>query len=191
MRRIIVEEWMSLDGYVSDKNNQLDFFTSITPEQNTYSDRDQLAFLETVDIILLGRITYELFAEFWPGATTDKELIADRLNKTKKLVVSNTLSTAPWGKWPAAEIVSGNAVAAIKALKMKEGKNIVVWGSISLAQVLMKQQLVDEFRIQLCPVLTGGGKRLFDAGMDAMPLRLLETRQYKTGVVFLQYQARS
>ena len=188
MRKLIVEEWMSLDGYVADKNNQLDFFTDITPEQNTFSDNDQLRFLETVDTILLGRKTYELFADFWPGATTDKEVIADKLNSIKKIVFSGTLTKAPWGKWPAAEIISGNSIAAIRQLKLQEGKNMVLWGSISLAQSLMKENLIDEYHIQLCPVLTGGGKSLFSPEINFSKLKLSEIRQYNTGVVFLNYQ---
>ena len=97
MRKLILEEWVSLDGYVTDKNGQLNFFTNLTQEQNKYSDQDQLKFLETVDTILLGRKTYELFAAFWPTATTDKEAIADKLNETKKIVFSNTIIKAPWG----------------------------------------------------------------------------------------------
>ena len=188
MRKLIVEEWMSLDGYVADKNNQLDFFTDITPEQNTFSDNDQLRFLETVDTILLGRKTYELFADFWPGATTDKEIIADKLNSTKKIVFSGTLTKAPWGKWLAAEIISGNSIAAIRQLKLQEGKNMVLWGSISLAQSLMKENLIDEYHIQLCPVLTGGGKSLFSPEINFSKLKLSEIRQYNTGVVFLNYR---
>ena len=76
---------MSLDGYISDKNGELDFFTELTPEQNKYSDQDQLKFLETVDTVLLGRKTYELFVDFWPTATTDKEAIADKLNEINKI----------------------------------------------------------------------------------------------------------
>lgn len=84
MRKLILEEWVSLDGYVTDKNNQLDFFTNLTPDQNKHSDIDQLKFLETIDTLLLGRKTYELFVDFWPTATTDKEVIADKLNAIKK-----------------------------------------------------------------------------------------------------------
>ena len=116
MRKLILEEWMSLDGYVADKNSQLDFFTNLTPEQNKYSDSDQLKFLETIDTILLGRKTYELFVDFWPNATTDKEVIADKLNETNKVVFSNTITKAPCGKWTEAEIIVGEGVAAIKSL---------------------------------------------------------------------------
>jgi dihydrofolate reductase len=188
MRKLILEEWVSLDGYVTDKNGQLDFFTNLTPEQNKYSDADQLKFLETVDAILLGRKTYQLFVDFWPNATTDKEVIADKLNETKKIIFSNTITKARWGRWPEAEIIPGDAGAAIKELKLLPGKNMVMWGSISLAQSLMKENLIDEYHIQLCPVLTGGGKELFPQQTNISELRLLETRKYNTGTVFLNYE---
>src|SRR5258705_10567566 len=142
MRKLILEEWVSLDGYVADKNGQLDFFTNLTPEENKYSDSDQLKFLETIDTILLGRKTYELFVDFWPGATTDQEAIADKLNETKKIVFSNTITNAPWGQWAEASIVE--ATTEIKNLKLLAGKNMVMWGSISLAQSLMKENLIDD-----------------------------------------------
>jgi dihydrofolate reductase len=187
MRKLILEEWVSLDGYVTDKNGGLDFFTSLTPEQNKYSDLDQLQFLETVDTILLGRKTYELFVEFWPTATTDKEAIADKLNETNKIIFSNTITKAPWGKWKDAEIINEEAASAIKKLKSLPGKDMVMWGSISLAQSLMKQNLIDEYHIQLCPVVTGGGRNLFPQSIDLLKLNLREIRKYNTGTVFLNY----
>ena len=188
MRKLILEEWVSLDGYVTDKNGQLDFFTNLTPEQNKYSDSDQLKFLETIDTILLGRKTYELFVDFWPGATTDVEVIADKLNETKKIVFSNTITNAPWGQWAEAAIITGEATAEIKNLKLLPGKNMVMWGSVSLAQSLMKENLIDEYHIQLCPVLTGGGRNLFHQKMNFDRLNLLEVREYNTGTVFLNYE---
>ena len=188
MRKLILEEWMSLDGYVADKNGQLDFFTNLTPEQNKYSDSDQLKFLETIDTILLGRKTYELFVDFWPAATIDKEVIADKLNEAKKIVFSNTITVAPWGQWTEASIVTGEATTEIKNLKLLPGKNMVMWGSISLAQSLMKENLIDEYHIQLCPVLTGGGRNLFPQKMNLHRLNLLEVREYNTGTVFLNYE---
>jgi dihydrofolate reductase len=187
MRKLIAEEWMSLDGYVADKNGELDFFTNLTPEQNKYSDADQLQFLETVDTILLGRKTYELFVDFWPTASTDTEVIADKLNQTDKIVFSNTITEAPWGNWPSARVINGEAVIAIQALKMQPGKNMVVWGSISLAQSLVKANLIDEYHVQLCPVVIGGGRSFFPPAANEMPLRLTALRQYDTGTVFLNY----
>lgn len=188
MRKLILEEWVSLDGYVADRNGGLDFFTHLTPEQNTYSDADQLRFMETVDTILLGRKTYELFADFWPTATTDKEAIADKLNETKKIVFSNILKKAPWGEWPEAEIMDGDVIEAVKKLKGMPGKNMVLWGSISVAQALMRVNLIDEYRIQLCPVFTAGGRPLFTDQRPPCELTLAEVRQYNTGTVFLNYR---
>jgi len=187
MRKLIVEEWVSLDGYVSDKKGQLDFFTNLSAEENKYSDADQLKFMETIDTILLGRKTYELFVDFWPNASSDKEVIADKLNETKKIIFSNTLTRAPWGKWPEAEVIDGDAATAIRKLKQLPGKNLVLWGSISLVQSLMKEDLVDEYHIQLCPVLTGGGRSFFPEQIDPDKLKLTEVRRYDTGVLFLNY----
>lgn len=186
MRKLILEEWISIDGYVADKEGQLDFFPST--EENKFSDADQLLFMKGIDLILLGRITYELFVDFWPTATVDKEIIADKLNNTPKAIFSNTLKKAPWGKWPAATIISGDAVPAVKKLKQQPGKDMVLWGSISLAQALMKEDLIDEYHLQLCPTATGGGRLLFP-GMDQYKnLKLTAVKQYSTGVIFLKYE---
>jgi dihydrofolate reductase len=187
MRKIILEEWLSLDGFVADKNDQLDFFTALGKEANKYSDEEQLKFMDGIDTILLGRKTYELFYQFWPTATTDMEVIADRLNETKKIVFSNSIKKAPWGKWPDAEIANGSATDQVRKLKMQNGKDIVLWGSISLAQSLIKENLIDEYHIQLCPTVVGGGRPLF-ANDIYIKLDLFETRRYETGVVFLKYR---
>jgi len=187
MRKVILEEWLSLDGYVADKNDQLDFFTALGKDENKYSDEDQLKFMDGIDTILLGRKTYELFYEFWPNATTDMEAIADRLNETKKIVFSNSLKKAPWGKWPDAEIASGEVTEQVRKLKKLDGKDMVLWGSITLAQSLMKENLIDEYHIQLCPNIIGGGRSLF-AKDGNIKLHLDEIRHYETGVVFLRYQ---
>ena len=83
--------------------------------------------------------------DFWPTATTDKEIIADRLNTLPKLVFSNTLREAPWGNWSPARVVRGDAVAEIRRLKEQDGKHMVLWGSLSLAQDLIAADLIDEY----------------------------------------------
>ncbi|MXV53007.1 reductase [Pedobacter sp. HMF7647] len=186
MKKLILEEWLSLDGYAEDKNGKLDFFPET--KANRYSDLDQLNFLESIDTILLGRKTYELFVDFWPTATNDVEIIADRLNSIPKIVFSNTLKKAPWGKWPDAQVLSGDAMEEVKKLKEKDGKDMVLWGSISLAQSLMQANLIDEYHIQICPVAAGGGKALFPGADHYKNLKLVDVRQYDTGVVFLHYK---
>ena len=186
MRKLIVEEWVSLDGYVTDKKGQLDFFTNMTPDKNTYSDADQLKFMETIDTILLGRKTYELFVEFWPNATTAQEFIADKLNEIPKIVFSNTLKATPWGKWNNAQLADGDVIETIQQLKAMPGKDMVLWGSISIVQQLMEQNLIDEYHLQVCPVLNAGGRKLFTDVLFS-ELNLLEVRHYDTGTVFLNY----
>ncbi len=188
MRKLIVQEWLSLDGYVADKNGKLDFFTAISGEANKYAEESQLQFMDDIYTIILGRNTYNLFVEFWPTATTDIEIIADKLNSTKKLVFSGTLESAPWGKWPEAEIVSGDAEDTIRKLKTQEGKNMVIWGSISLVQSLMKQRLIDEYHLHICPTILGGGRPLFPKDSHYTNMHLIATKQYDTGMVFLQYK---
>ena len=188
MRRLILQEWVSLDGYAVDGGGSLDFF----PESETdrYSDRDQLAFLDSVDTILLGRKTYELFVDYWPTATTDQEIIAERLNSLPKLVFSNTLSEAPWGVWPSARVVRGDAVTEIGRLKAQDGEHMVLWGSLSLAQDLIAADLIDEYHLQVCPTLVGGGRPLFPSRQAYASLERVNVRTYETGVVFLHYEPR-
>jgi dihydrofolate reductase len=187
MRKLIVEEWISLDGYAADRAGKTEFFP--TSEQNRHSDEDQLKFMETIDTILLGRKTYEIFADFWPKASTDQEIMADKLNSIPKVVISNTLMNAPWGEWSAATVISGDGVEAVRQLKNQPGKNIVLWGSISLAQALMKTDLIDEYHIQVCPTRTGGGRLLFPVEDSYRQLALIDTKIYdQTGVIFSKYE---
>lgn len=186
MRKLILEEWLSLDGFAADKNGQLNFFPST--ETNKYSDRDQLKFLENIDTILLGRVTYELFVEFWPTATTEVEIIADRLNSIPKIVFSKTLGQAPWGKWAPADIIHGNAVEELKNLKEQDGKDMVMWGSISLAQTFMKANLIDEYHLQICPTAIGGGRSLFPDTDYYTSFKLIDFKKYDTGAMYLHYE---
>jgi dihydrofolate reductase len=186
MKRLILEEWLSLDGFAVDKDGKLDFFPA--SETDKFSDRDQLEFLNTVDTILLGRKTYELFVDFWPTATTEKEIIADRLNTLPKLVFSNTLSEAPRGTWHPARIVRGDAVSEIRRLKEKDGKHMVLWGSLSLAQDLIAADLIDEYHLQICPTIDGAGRRPFPGLSGYERFKRANVRTYDTGVVFLHYE---
>ncbi|MDF2187890.1 dihydrofolate reductase family protein [Paraflavitalea sp. CAU 1676] len=184
MRKIIVSEWISVDGHVSDKAGSLDFFARLV--QSTYEEPDQVTFLRDIDTILLGRTSYELFASHWPERM-GQEALTETMNKARKVVFSHTLQHAPWGNWPKAEIAAGDAITHIRQLQSIPGGAMVVWASISLAQTLMREGLVDEYQLFICPVLTGGGRKLFDVDEQLRPLVLLSATQYKSGVVCLHY----
>lgn len=187
MRQLIVQEWVSLDGYASDKNDKLDFFAPIVRE--TYADDHHRKVLRTIDCILLGRKTYEQFAGVWPQRPIETDLLAQKMNTGRKIVFSNLLENALWGNWKEGSVETGDPVSCVRKLKLSQGKNIVVWGSISLAQLLMRNHLVDELHLFVCPVITGGGKKLFPDGFDPIPLTMHESKQYNnSGVVFLNYK---
>ncbi|MDQ1089076.1 dihydrofolate reductase family protein [Siphonobacter sp. SORGH_AS_1065] len=186
MRKLILQEWISLDGFAADENGQTDFFNK--PEYNEESEDDVLDFMGTIDAILLGSRTYRMFVEYWPTVTTEVETIADKLNETPKIVFSRMVDHVPWGKWNDARIVNRNAVEEVTRLKNKPGLDMVLWGSLSLAQSLLRAELIDEIQLRVCPVILGKGKRLFSEEMKHLELELLETQSFKSGLVFLKYQ---
>src|SRR5215831_234177 len=167
MRKLILSEWVSLDGYVSDKKGQLDFFASLV--RSTYAEPEQVKFLENIDTILYGRKTYEQFVTLWPDRPTEKEVLAKVINGSRKIVFSNTLKEAPWGKWSKAEISSGDAISHVKQLKLVSGKDIYLWASISIAQAMMKE-------------------KLFTEEINPANLKLIAVSHYNSGVVSLNYQ---
>lgn len=185
MRKVILEQWISLDGYISDREGKLDFFAKLVRE--TYLASDRVKFLDSIDCILFGRKTYEQFASLWPQRPIESDPLADKVNRGKKIVFSNSLNNAPWGTWPEAGIENDDPISKIRILKTSPGKNMVLWGSITLAQALMKENLVDEIHLHVCPTLLGGGRSLFVSGLNPTSLELSETRSYGPGIVFLNY----
>jgi dihydrofolate reductase len=185
MRKLILGQWISVDGYAANKNGELDFFP--WGEDTRQLDLDQLKFMDSVDTILLGRKTYEIFVAYWPEEGT-KEVIGERLNAIPKVVVSSTLKEAAWGKYPKATVVSGDVVRKITKMKNEPGADIILWGSISLAQTLMKANLIDEYHLHVSPALAGGGRRLFAETDSLTKLKLAGFKNYDNGVILLQYK---
>ena len=182
MRRLIFQEYVTLDGYAAGPNDELDFFDTVAEQ----ADEDNLELLDHVDTMLLGARTYRLFIEYWPTATDD-EVIAPRLNALRKVVASTTLDAAPWGEWEPGSVVR-DAVAAVRELKAEDGKDIILWGSISLFHTLFTEGLVDEIQLRVCPLVLGAGKSVFPTGRDSVPLKLVEAKPWASGGVVLRYQ---
>lgn len=178
---------MSLDGHVSDKTGGLDFF--VKHVRGSYTTRERIAFLESADTIFLGRKTYDQFSQLWPRRPVENDLLAEKMNGLDKVVFSASLQQAPWGEWQQATLETKDPVAKLKVIKTLTGKNIILWGSITLAQTFMKEGLVDEYHLHICPVITGGGRKLFTDDMNLSPLSLLNTVVNFDGVVFLKYGA--
>jgi dihydrofolate reductase len=109
------------------------------------------------------------------------------LNAIPKIVFSKTLDRAPWGGWPDAKIVKTSAAKEVEKLKEAPGKDMVIWGSLSLAQSLINEGLVDEYQLFVCPLVLGTGTPLFREKVDSLDMKLLETRSFDRGAVLLAY----
>jgi dihydrofolate reductase len=180
MRRLIFQDYVTLDGYAAGPDDELDFFDTVAEQ----ADSDNLELLESVDTMVLGARTYRLFIGYWPTATDD--VIAPRLNRLRKVVASTTLDAAPWGDWEPAEIVT-DAVEGVAELKREDGKDIVLWGSINVFHALLTAGLVDEIQLRVCPLLLGAGRPVFPSGTAPLGLELIEARPWATGGVLLRY----
>lgn len=187
MRKVILQEFVSLDGRASGPKDSTDFIPASSQGDQAFGHR-QIAFMDAIDAILLGRVTYEMFVQYWPKATSgDDKPFADKINAIPKIVFSGTLDRAPWGDFDEARIVRSEAADEVAKLRKQTGKDMVIWGSLSLAQSLMKKRLIDEVQLVVCPVVLGEGKPLFHEGIDPGGLKRLETRSFDRGNVLLAY----
>ena len=185
MRKLIVQEWLSLDGFAADSQGSTSFFES--PELHKHSEEDIYHQMDSIDTILLGANTYRLFAGFWPEADLKTEVMTEKINLTPKIVFSKTLSSAPWGKWPEAKLIRSDAVEEVKSLKAEPGKDIVIWGSIVLSGTLISAGLVDVLELRIVPVVLGNGKPFFrDFGRE-INFKTTDVKKYPGGLVLLRY----
>jgi dihydrofolate reductase len=174
MRRVVVTEFMTLDGVVEDPGGAETFDRggwAFEFDRGPEGDKFKLDELMDADAMLLGRTTYEGFAEAWPSRTDDVGF-ADRINGMAKYVVSTTLQSADWNN---STIIAGDVAAEVRRLKEGEGGDLLVAGSVQLVRTLLEHDLIDELRLMVFPVVLGHGKRLFDGG-EVKSLELVETR---------------
>jgi dihydrofolate reductase len=192
MRKLIVTEWMTLDGVVQapgDPNEDisggfrhggwhLSYFDDISREWVVRN-------LTQAGGFVLGRRTYESFAPHWPNAPAEERVIAEPLNSMPKFVASTTLSEPL--EWENSTLLKGDIAAAIAELKQQDGGDLLVVGSSQLVQALIGNDLVDEFRLMIDPLLVGGGKRIFTDDGALRPLRLIGLQPTTTGAVLATY----
>jgi dihydrofolate reductase len=186
MGRIVVTEFISLDGIVEDPGGAEDFkYGGWSFEFDRGDEGNKFKLDETMeaDALLLGRVTYEGFAAAWPSRDGE---FADRFNTMPKYVVSSTLSDPEWTN---STVLDGDVVGAVQKLRQEPGGDIVVHGSVQLAQTLIDNDLVDELRLMVFPVVLGAGKRLFGETGDKKTLRLADSRAVgDDGVTVLVYE---
>jgi dihydrofolate reductase len=185
MRRIVVTEFISLDGVIEDPGGSEGTvhggwtFQFNDPEGMKY----KLDEVMEHDAMLLGRVTYEGFAAAWP-AMTDEVGFADRMNGMPKYVVSRTLGQADWNN---SKVLTGDVAEEVAGLKQQPGGDILVAGSARLVRELIAHDLVDEYRLMTFPIVLGSGKRLFGEAPHASVLKLVDVKRLDSGTMILTY----
>ena len=178
MRRVIVSNVVSLDGFFEGRDKTLDWFV---PDEEFFEYAKGM--LRSVDTILFGRITYQHMAGYWPSAPAGE--IADKMNNLPKIVFSKSLEKAEWNN---SRLVKSSPAEDVPKLKQQPGKDMVILGSATLASFLLQLGLIDEYRVILNPVLIGAGNPLFKGIKHRLALKLQQTKLFASGVVVLYYQ---
>jgi dihydrofolate reductase len=181
VRKITAGLFISLDGVIESPGEW--HFPYFNEEMGETVGKQMMA----ADSMLLGRVTYQEFAGFWPDKTEDVYEGADYMNGTSKIVVSTTLDSVD--DWQNSTLLNGDFVEEITKLKQRDGKNIGVTGSATLVRSLLQHGLLDELHLLVHPIVIGKGKRLFPDGTEQMPLKLLDSKIFNNGVLSLVYAA--
>ena len=185
MGRIVVTEFVSLDGVMEDPGGSESFKHggwSFEFSRGDEGDRFKLEETMASDALLLGRVTYEGFAKAWP---TREGEFADKFNQMPKYVVSATLEDPEWTN---STMLSGDVPAEVAKVKERHEGDVVVHGSAQLVQTLLEEDLVDELRLMVFPVVLGAGKRIFGETSDKKALQLADSKTVGDGVVILTYR---
>lgn len=186
MGRIVVTEFVSIDGVMEDPGGSEDFRHggwSFEISRGEEGDRFKLEETERSEALLLGRVTYEGFAAAWPSMTGE---FADKFNEMPKYVFSSTLAEAGWNN---STVLGGDLATEVAALRERHAGDLVVHGSATLVRSLLELDLVDELRLMVFPVVLGAGKRLFGETSDKKSLRLVDSQTVGDGVVILTYRS--
>jgi len=183
MRKVIASELVSLDG-VMESPDRWHF-----PYFNDEMGEAISAAMAAADAMLLGRVTYQEFAAFWPSQedSDEDQEIADYMNNTPKFIVSTTLEEPL--EWNNSTLIKENVAEEVAKLKQQPGEDISITGSGTLVGSLVQEDLLDELRLMVHPIVVGSGKRLFEDGSDQKALKLVDSKTFSTGVLYLTYQA--
>lgn len=171
---------VTLDGFIEGPDRDLKHTAEVSdPDFDRYAGE----MLNSIGGMLLGRVTYELFAKYWPSATGPD---SDRMNELPKIVFSRTLAKVDWNN---SRLVEGNVKDEVTRLKQLPGKDLALFGSANLAATLMQLSLIDEYRIFVTPIVLGSGTPMFQPTASTIPLKLLKATTWSSGVVAHWYRS--
>jgi dihydrofolate reductase len=183
MRRLLVFNQVTLDGYFTDRNGDMSWAHKDDPEWNAFVADNA----KGGGMLLFGRITYELMASFWPTprASESFPIVAERMNNLPKVVFSRTLDKASWNN---TKLVKSGMAAEIRKMKKEPGADMAIMGSGSIVSQLTPEGLIDEFQIVVNPIVLGKGRTMFDGVKDKLTLKRTRTRTFGNGNVLLCYE---
>jgi dihydrofolate reductase len=179
MRKLFWQMSVTLDGFIEGPNREL---THTAEFADPDFDRYASEMLQSIDGMLLGRVTYELFAGYWPSTTGPD---ADRMNQLPKVVFSRRLKKLDWDH---SRLVEGNVAEEVNRLKQQPGRDLAVFGSANLAATLIRLGLIDEYRLFVTPVVLGGGTPMFKDIESTLDLELVDATTWSSGTVALWYR---
>jgi len=183
MRKVIASPFVTLDGFMAGPQGEIDWNEPYFDEEMARYVGEQFA---SVDTLLFGRGTYQLFVQYWPTqGVKDDPAFAEKMNTLPKIVFSTTLETLTWNN---TRLVKENIVEEIHSLKRREGKDIVIDRSPGLIHSLSRLGFIDEYRLRVHPIVLGSGVPLFKGLKERMPLKLIDSQTFQSGVVILHYQ---
>jgi dihydrofolate reductase len=194
MRKVVVVEWMTLDGVVQapghpdeDRDGGFEHGGWHLPYFDDTSREWVVQGYAEAGGFLFGRRTYQNLAAYWPNASEEEQVIAEPLNTKPKYVASRTLAEPL--EWQNSMLLRGDLARAVRTLKQEEGRDLHVIGSSEFAQTLIEHDLVDQYRLMIDPLVAGGGKRLFRNSGALKRLRLVESQATSTGAILARYAA--
>jgi dihydrofolate reductase len=188
MRKIISLMHVSLDGFVAGPHGEMDW---IYMDDEIFNDVTELA--GTIDVAIYGRVTYQMMESYWPTVLTNPSSAENELYHARwvenihKIVFSTTLEKAEWNN---TKLIRKDIEEEIKKLKQQPGKNMMIFGSPTLTHSFMQMDLIDEYRINVNPVILGDGIPLFKNIKDRVSLKLLKEKTFNEGVVGSYYQTK-
>jgi dihydrofolate reductase len=171
---------VTLDGFMEGPNRELEYTAQVVDPD---FDRYATEMLKSIDGMLLGRVTYDLFSSYWPTATGED---AERMNNLPKMVFSRTLEKVEWHN---SRLVKGNAAQEVIRWKEQTGRDLALFGSADLASTLIRHGLIDEYRILVTPYVLGQGNPMFKNITDRFQLKLWRATAWSSGIVALFYEA--
>ncbi|HEY6804863.1 MAG TPA: dihydrofolate reductase family protein [Pyrinomonadaceae bacterium] len=185
MRKVVVFNSISLDGFFTDLDGDMSWAHKNDPEWNDFTSGNAQG--GDRGLFLFGRVTYQMMASWWPSPQALQTMpeVANAMNSRQKVVFSRTLEEATWSN---TRLVKDNMIEEVQKLKNQDGENILIFGSGTIVAQLTKEGLIDEYQLVICPIVLGSGRTMFEGVKEKVVLKRTQARTFDNGNVFASYE---